>query len=253
MNWLDLGLVLFIAIFIIIGIKRGFMTSVLSNFSFGVILIIAFFLSEPISALLNSLFGLEKALFNSHYTSLVASNSDFSINLLTLSKESLSPFIKLTLAESNISGIPRVMFNWFINRKSLYNTLHTSSHQSRTLGDIVASSYASFYTKIISFAICVGLIYLTLYLFRLIIKKLRENGFVKVVDNILGVVYSIGKAFIILIVICLVLNLLSPFKFMQGVETYINGSFFGRMLYGQINDLINNYLNYDTVIYAIFG
>lgn len=253
MNWLDLGLVLFIAIFIIIGIKRGFMTSVLSNFSFGLILIIAFFLSEPISSLLNSLFKLEQSLFNSYSRDLIASNPDFGVNLLTLSKESLSPFIKLTLSESSISAIPRIMFNWFINRKSLYATLHNSNHTSRTLGDIVASSYASFFTKLISFAICVGLIYLTLFLFRLLIKKLRENGFVKTVDNILGVIYSIGKAFLVLIIICALLNLLSPFKFMDAVETYINGSFFGRMLYGTINDLINNYLNYEGIIHTLFG
>ncbi|MBE5755214.1 MAG: hypothetical protein E7341_00835 [Clostridiales bacterium] len=253
MNWLDLGLILFLVIFIIIGVKRGFMTSVLSNFSFGIILVIAFFLSGPIASLLNSIFGLEQALFESHLEDLVAQNPDFSVNLLSLSKESLSPFIKLTLAESSISGIPRLMFRLFINKPSLYTTLHESGLTSRSLGDIVASSYASFYTKIIAFAVCVGLIYLILFLFKLLINKLRENGFVKVVDNILGVVYSIGKAFLTLIIICFVLNLLSPFEFMTSIENYINGSFFGRMLYGQINGILNNLLNYEDIIYSIFG
>lgn len=253
MNWLDLGLILFLVIYIIIGIKRGFMTSVLSNFSFGIVLLIAFFLSEPIGSLLNSIFGLENALFESHLDKLVEQNPDFSVNLLTLSKESLSPFIKLTLAESGISGIPRLMFRLFINKPSLYSTLHESGLTSRTLGDIVASSYASFYTKIIAFAVCVGLIYLILFLFKLLINKLREIGFVKVVDNILGVIYSIGKAFIVLIIICGILNLLSPFEFMTSVENYINGSFFGRMIYGQINSILNHLLNYEDIIYSIFG
>ena len=52
MNWLDLALVLFVIIFIIIGIKKGFMTSVLSNFSFGAIAIAAF--SRP-----NQLFNMD--------------------------------------------------------------------------------------------------------------------------------------------------------------------------------------------------
>jgi hypothetical protein len=229
------------------------MTSVLSNFSFGIVLIIAFFLSGPILSLLNSIFGLEKSIFYSHLAKYNAENANFSVNLLTLSKDSLSPFIKLTLSQSSIAGIPRFMFNLFLNKKSLYSTLQDSGLESRTLGEMVSSTYASFYSKLISFAICVGLIYLILFLFKLLINKLREIGFVKVVDNILGVVYSIGKAFIVLIIICLVLNLLSPFSFMNSVESYINGSFFGRMLYGQLNELINNYLNYEEIIAAIFS
>ena len=54
MNWLDLALAVFLIIYIIIGIKRGFMTSVLSNFSFGAIAILAFFLYKPLNNLLNN-------------------------------------------------------------------------------------------------------------------------------------------------------------------------------------------------------
>lgn len=253
MNWLDLAFIIFLIVYIIIGIKRGFMTSVLSNFSFGLVLITAFFLSGPISSLLNNWFGLEDSIFYSNLAKFNKENPDFSVNLLTLSKDSLSPFIKLTLSQSSIAGIPRFMFNVFLNKKSLYNTLHESGLESRTLGEMVSSTYASFYSKIISFAICVALIYLILFLFKLLINKLRQVGFVKVVDNILGVIYSIGKAFVVLIIICLVLNLLSPFSFMKSVENYINGSFFGRMLYGQLNELINNYFNYEEIISSIFG
>ena len=44
MNWLDLALILFISIFLIIGIKKGFMSSFLSSFSFIAVAIGAFFL-----------------------------------------------------------------------------------------------------------------------------------------------------------------------------------------------------------------
>ena len=76
MNWLDLGLIVFIIIFLIIGIKRGFMSSVLSNFSFGAIAIVAFFLYKPLASLLNSWFGLENAIYSSFYDKLVSFSPD---------------------------------------------------------------------------------------------------------------------------------------------------------------------------------
>ena len=81
MNWLDLALLLFAAIFIIIGIKKGFMTSVLTSFSLGGIAIAAFFLYRPIASLLNNWFGLEKAIFNSYYDKLVDSSPEFNVLL----------------------------------------------------------------------------------------------------------------------------------------------------------------------------
>ena len=115
MNWLDLALVLFIIIFIIIGIKKGFMTSVLSNFSFGAIAIAAFFLYRPISSLLNSVFNIEGAIYNSYYDKLTSFSPDFERNLLSLEKSQLRPFVKSVLNSGAIPLSPRLMFQLFLN------------------------------------------------------------------------------------------------------------------------------------------
>ena len=47
MNWLDLGIILFIIIFLVIGLKKGFMTSLISNFSFKINALLSFFLCKP--------------------------------------------------------------------------------------------------------------------------------------------------------------------------------------------------------------
>lgn len=252
MNWLDLALVLFAAIFIIIGIKKGFMTSVLTSFSLGGIAIAAFFLYRPIASLLNNWFGLEKAIFNSYYDKLIDSSPDFARNLIALEKSQLRSFVKSTLNSGAIPLIPKIMFSLFLNTRSLYSKLYNSGLESRNLGEIVSSTYANFFTTIIAYTITFVLLILIVLLFKFIVNKLRNIGAVKFVDNFLGAFYGFIRCFIILVIICLVIKLLSPISFMKPVTNYISGSFFGNLIYGQIHTILDNILGYSEIITSIF-
>ncbi|MBQ4542096.1 MAG: CvpA family protein [Clostridia bacterium] len=250
MNWLDLGIVLFVAIFIIIGVKKGFMSSVISNFSFSLNLILSFFLHKPIQSLYMKWFGGNIA--TSYASGLIETSSNFGANLISIPSGELKGFVKATLDAGEIKGIPRIFYNLFLNNKSLYPKLHDSGLESRTLADILGDTRATFLTTIIAFVTAFILLYLIILLFNLLVKKLRENGFVKVVDNSLGALYGLFQAFISLVIICLILNLMSPFDFMQSVETYINGSLIGRFIYDPLNYFIENYLNFGEIIKNIF-
>ncbi len=252
MNWLDLALVLFAIIFIIIGIKKGFMTSVLSSFSLGGIAIAAFFLYKPIASVLNSWFGLENAIFNSYYDKLTDFSPDFARDLIGLEKSQLRSFVKSTLNSGAIPLIPKIMFSLFLNTRSLYTKLQDSGHTSRNLGEIVSSTYANFFTTIIAFTITFILLILIVLLFKLIVKKLRNIGAVKFVDNFLGAFYGFIRCFVILFIVCLVIKLLSPISFMKPVTNYIGGSFFGNLIYGQVHAILDNILGYSDIIKAIF-
>lgn len=252
MNWLDLAIFIVIIIFIIIGIKRGFMSSVLSNFSFGVIAIVAFFLYKPIGNILNSWFGLENAIFDSYYRKLVSFSPDFETNLISMEQSQLNPFVKYVLASGAIPGLPKLMFSLFLNTKSLYSKLQSSGLEYRSLGQIVSSSYANFFTSLISFAITFILLVLIVLLFKFIIDKLRTIGFIKIVDNILGAFYGIVKCLLILVSICFVIKLLSPISFMKPVTNYISNSFFGKIVYNQITNLLDNFFSYNDIINSIF-
>ena len=250
MNWLDLGLVVFIIIFIIIGIKKGFMTSVLSNFSFT---IAAFFLYKPVANLLNGCFNLENAIYNSYLSKFISKSSNFDVNLLEIEESALGSFVSSTLALGGISFIPRLMFNWFINTRGLYTKLHSAGIESRTLGQIVSQSYATFFTTVISFVLTMLLLYLVLFLIKLLVNKLREIGFVKGVDTFLGAIYGIGHALLILIIVCIFLKMLSPISFVSTITNYISQSFFGKLIYNQINNLLDNYFSYNDIINSLFN
>lgn len=252
MNWLDLGLILFAAILLIIGIKKGFMTSIISHFSFTINAVLSFFLCKPIAFIYNRIFHLNSAIASSYTERMIEASSNFGVNLMNLSKPELTKFVSSTISEGDFNGVSRGMFKIFINKPSLYDTLHASNHSSRTLADIISSAYANFYVTIISFVTSVLLLYLAVWLFSLLVKKLRENGFVKVVDNSLGAIYGVFRCFLIFVALALVIKLMSPFSFMSSVTDYISESFFGKLIYNQVNSFFDNYLSFKDIITAIF-
>lgn len=252
MNWIDLGVLIFAIILIAVCAKRGFMTSVLSHFSSTLNIILSFFLYKPIGFLLEKCFGMTSAITNHYSAKLLEASPDFGTNLLTIPKENLHDFVSNTMDSSGLSKIPRFFYNVFMNNGSLYSKLQNSGLESRTLAQIVSESLSSFFTTVISFVTAFALLFLTIFLIQLLVNKLRSIGFVKAVDNTLGALYGLFQGFIILIIICLVLKLMSPFSFMQTVETYINGSLAGRFIYRPINEFIDNYLNFSEIIKQIF-
>ncbi len=252
MNWLDLGIVIFALIFILIGVKRGLMNSVLSHFSATLNLLLSFFLYRPIQSALNNWFGLGDAIANHYSTGLLEKSVDFGVNLLTIEKGSLKAFVDTTMDSSGLSKIPRFFYDVFMNNSSLYTKLHESGLESRTLAQIVSTSLSTFFTTIIAFVTSFALLYLIIFLISLLVKKLREVGFVKAVDNTLGALYGLLQCFISLIIVCLVLKLMSPLSFMDSVTNYINNSLLGRLIYDPINYFIDNYLNFGDIIRSLF-
>jgi len=252
MNWIDIGLIIFLIIFIIIGLKRGFMTSLLSNFSFKINAILSFFLCKPIAFILNRIFNLENCIFDNYSNKLIAASPDFATNLIEVPEAELSEFVSNTINNSGLSNFANRLTNFFLNNDSLYSTLHSSAHTSRSLADIISSAYANFFVTIISFITSIILIYFVVWLIQLIVTKLRTIGFVKAVDDILGIFYGLFRCLIILIIASLVIKIMSPLSFMSGVINYINSSVIGNFIYGQINSFIDNYLNIKDLFNLIF-
>lgn len=90
-------------------------------------------------------------------------------------------------------------------------------------------------------------------LFRLIAQKLRKVGFIRIVDNIFGAFYGVIRCLIILIILSFVIKVLSPISWMQPVTEYINGSFFGQLIFGQVSDFLNNFFSFGDIVRSIFN
>lgn len=252
MNWLDLGIVLFVIIFVIIGLKKGFLTQFLDNFTFGTNAFLSLFLCSPIRALFDKIFNITGSIASSYSSKLLALSPDFGTNLLSIEESGLNTFVSETLNKGNFPALTKGLYGFYINNDDLYTKLHESTHTSRSLGDIISSSYGSFFSTIIAFVTSMVILFLLVLLFRFITNKLRTIGLVKFVDNSLGVVYGVFKCFLFFVSICFIIKLLSPLKFMDSIVAYINSSFFGKYIYGTINSLLDNYLNFSNIINSIF-
>ena len=251
MNWLDLGLIILIVALVVVGIKIGFMSSVVSHFSLGLNAFLSFFLCKPISYIYNNWFKVGGAIASSYKERLLASSAEFGTNLLEFPKSELGKFVRETINAADMSGLEKFMFKTFINKGTLYDELHASSHTTRSLSDIISNSYSTFFVTIIAFVTSVLLLFGVVLLIKLLIKKLRQVGFVKAVDNTLGALYGLFRAFLILVGLSLIIKLMSPLSFMDSVTNYINGSFLGRLIYGQINSFFDNFLSFKDIIALI--
>ena len=92
MNWLDLALILIIGILIFVGIKKGFMTSVLSHFSLTMNAILSFFLFKPFALFYNKV-GLYDAIANKYSSNMIDKSANFAKNLLDIPKANLHEFV----------------------------------------------------------------------------------------------------------------------------------------------------------------
>ena len=241
MNWLDLGIIIFVIIFIIVGIKHGLMSSVLSNFSLSVNCLISYFLYRPIMFIYNKLFKVGGAIYSNYYSDLIEKGEHLTTNLMTVEAENLKSTVNLALNESGLGFIPKTMFKFFLrNKKDLHTILQNADYESRTVAQIISQTFSTFFVTIIAFVTSLIIMYILVLLFKKLAEKLRTVGFVKVVDNTFGAFYGIFRCFISLVVICLVVNLLSHFAFMDSTINYINDSFFGNFIYTQINLFTHN-------------
>ena len=159
MNWLDLGIFIIVVALVAVSIKRGFMKSVLSHFSFSLNALLSFFLCKPIQSILNKLFHVGDAIANHYSSSLIDKSSDFAENLISFSSQSeLHTFVKETIKKGDFNSITKTMFNWFLNKRSLYTTLKDSGLESRNLAEIISGTFASYFTVIIAFLVSILLI-----------------------------------------------------------------------------------------------
>lgn len=251
MNWLDLGIIIGIVAFVAVGIKQGLMSSILSNFSLSINCLLSYFLSKPVRFIMNKVFHVSSHIARHYHASLILKEG-FATNLIEVAKEDLHSTVNLAINHGDFNIFSKTMFKLFLNKKNLYSTLQDSGLSSRTMADIVSETFASFYVFIISFVSCLVFLFLLVKLFQFLATKLRTIGFVKTVDNTFGALYGVFRCFIVLLIACVIIKVLSPFSFMDNVISYINGSFFGRFIYKQINDFINNYLSFSDIIAAIF-
>ncbi len=238
MNWFDAIIIVFLLIFVAVGIKKGFMFSVIDLFGVFVNFVIALFLTQPLRSLLN-LMGMESSITGGLYKHYSAF-SGFTTNLKGM--ENASSFVTNTLNNSGMSGFGKKLFNGTINNH-LSTKLAESTADSVTLADTISKSLAQFITVVTAFVIAFVLIYVLLLILKLISKKLKQSKFINVFDRIFGACFGLVKGFMVLVLIFAVLSFFSDNGLLSGMFSYINQSAIGGWLRTSVNNFMIEYVN----------
>lgn len=245
MNWVDIGIIAIIIVFVGIGFGKGLIFSLMSVFSTFVNFCISVFLARPITNLLNSWFNMEKAITNSFATKFTNATPLFDTNMVGMTQKEMSEHISTTLSEG---GIP---FKKTLSAIMKITPEQIEAKETCTVNQILSKSFGAFFSLIIGFVISFLLIYLALWIISLITKKAREIDGIRITDRILGVLFGLVKGFLFVALIFSILSFFNENGALKSVFDYINQSSLGSWIFTTVKGIVDKYLNFNAVLDAV--
>lgn len=236
MNYIDIIIIAILLIFIIVGVCRGFIFSLLSVFGGIINIYLATLLTKPMTSLTSTI-GLNSAITNA-YAQKMQAFSGFNENLVGKTAEQLQAHIKSSIDGSSLSGITKTLTNWFLK----ISPENLQGKTSVTLTDILSKAFASFWCVLIAFIVSLVIVYLVLWVITLIANKLKQIKPINATDKILGVLFGAVKGSLIVCLIFAVLSLFNQTGIMGDVVSAIQSSKIGGWSYHYVYDFVHNYL-----------
>lgn len=239
-TYIDIIIIVIVALSIIIGIFSGFIRSLTRFCGFFVKLAISFFLSKPVANFLANKTKLGTSVFEKCSDWAVGLGENFSVNLKTIPSENLNEFVKTALGDANIPKIFRGLISGLLNitPDSLANT------ESITLAEIVGKSLSTLILIVCTFiAIFIILSIIIWILNRLERKILKSTKILSKIDRTLGGLVGLLLAVELLFTICLVLSIFRGVSMFDGFFNRLNESFLGKPISEFAFKLIDK--NYD--------
>ena len=244
---LDIAIIIFILIFVIIGIKKGFAFSMISMFGGTVNLFFATILTNPFRSLLSTI-GLTGSI-QGVYASKMATMAGFETELVGMGAEELSSTVNNAINDSGFSWLTKTLTRWFC-KITPENIAHKTSC---TLKDILSDAYSSFWSTFIAFAVAFGLIYLVLFLISKAMKAAKRDRAFDFFDKALGLVFGLVRGAMYIALLIAILSLFSENGLLGPVIEYVKSAKIAGWGYNLINPLVDNYINFENLIAAVSG
>jgi uncharacterized membrane protein required for colicin V production len=202
-------------IFVLVGVKKGFIKSVLSFFGSLVALIVAFIFCKQFAGILDNKFDLLAKIAKYVETALMK-NSKFAIELS-------AGAIQESLEAANVPGF---MISVIMQLPVVINNTYPAGTTVATLVSPVISNYILIIISFIGLFIIFKIVLLILKIFADSIKKIK---IIDIVDKLLGLAVGVVEAAVVVYVALTVISLFPSFmsKPMEG----INSSKIGKYLY----------------------
>lgn len=186
---IDIVVVALFVVFGIIGLKKGFLKSVLSLFSWGFCILIAFLTAKYVAGWLNGIYNFSGLIGNSISKSLNKTNAFFaqSINVYEAGgKDAL-----ITAIPNNINKLLAQL------TKSVFSTTNVNMSSADSIGFVVGSSLGHICMVVISGILVFIVLKIAVALLSKLFKNIAQTKILGGINKILGLVLGLLKATLI--------------------------------------------------------
>lgn len=215
MNWTDIAVLVIIVLFMIIGLKNGFLYSVFRLLSYALSVIFAIKFYPVLSSMLQ-----ETIIYTNIKTAIVK-------GILKQQSDNVSA-IKESTAQTIVDGLK---LPGFIKDSILKNVAEKDIFGIQKILDTVGSELALLVINILSVILIYIIIRFALVFARAIIKTIAKIPVFKQLDKTGGLILGTLEGFLVVYILCAVLILFSAFpKFASTIDN-IEGSQFANYFY----------------------
>ena len=231
---IDVVIILALVISAIIGLKKGFLKSVLSIFSWGVCLLIAILTAKYVANLINGIYDFSALLGGKISSSLTKMNEFFATPLNTFAnKEDI-----INNLPSNTNGLLKQVI------KAVFSTSSVDMTSTETIGFFVGAVLGDIAMVIISGILVFIVLKIVTFLLSKLIDNITKTKVLGSVNKILGLALGLVKASLIIIIINVVLVGLSLMPAVNKLTTPLiqENTHVEKVIYNQTDKLFGKYV-----------
>ena len=244
-TYIDIAILVIVALCVVVGYFRGFVGSIVKLFSGTVKFVISYFLCKPFATLVANITKLDDALFNKFYNWSAGLSGKFTTNLVGMSEEQISTQVSNALSDTKFPRFLRGIFQNIFN----INPETINSYEEITISDLMAKTLSMFTLIICSFIFLYILITIVLFLIKHFNKKRLQGQTVLIRrDRRWGAVVGFVKSFVIVVIVFVVLSIFKNSELFSGFYETINKSFLGGPLSRWIFGSVEKYFDFKQML-----
>lgn len=198
---IDIAVVAVLVIFSLIGLKKGFLRSVLSVLSWGLCLVVAIFAAKYVAGWLNGLYNFSALIGNKISKSLIKSNDFFAqaVNIY----ESGGKDALINSIPNNVNGVIAQI------TKAIFSSSSVNMSSPDTIGSVVGSSLGHISMLVISGVLVFIVLKIATALISKLFKNIEQTKILGGLNKILGLILGFLKGALIIVTINIVLIAIS--------------------------------------------
>ncbi len=231
---LDIAVVAIFVIFGIIGLKKGLLKSVLSIFSWGLCILIAFLTAKYVATWINGLYNFSGLIGNKISKSLVNMNAYFALPINTFAG-------KEALIEAIPSNTNKLLTQLI---KSVFSSNKVDMTSTNTIGNVVGSSLGHICFVVITGILVFIVLKIAVALLSKLFKNIEQTKVLGGLNKVLGLVLGLLKATLIVGAINVVLVAITLAPGVNKVITPLiqDNTYVEKVVYNTTDKLFGKYI-----------